>query len=128
MPEFARKSDGNSRAETGWVDARHRTRAMTPARLETGRSSGDCRGGGASIRPARAQCVHRYHGMTSKIIGPASPKSRQGKPTRHAQTYLSKRIKEGGQGVWGAIPMPPQAGLKESDADEIARWLAGGAK
>ena len=45
-----------------------------------------------------------------------------------AQVYLSKRMREGGQGVWGAVAMPPQAGLKENDADEIARWLAGGAK
>jgi cytochrome c len=37
-------------------------------------------------------------------------------------------MREGGSGVWGAIPMPAQAGLKEADAQAIAQWLLGGAK
>ena len=40
----------------------------------------------------------------------------------------AKRIKEGGQGVWGAVPMPPQAALKDSDVSAIARWIVEGGK
>ena len=67
--------------------------------------------------------------MTNRIIGPGFNEiAAKYEGRADAQVYLSKRIREGGQGVWGTVPMPPQAGLKENDVDEIARWLAGGAK
>ncbi|MGH6609497.1 MAG: c-type cytochrome, partial [Burkholderiaceae bacterium] len=69
------------------------------------------------------------HGMTNKIVGPGFDEiaaKYQGRADAHA--YLMKRIKEGGQGIWGNVPMPPQAALKDSDASVIARWLAEGGK
>jgi S-disulfanyl-L-cysteine oxidoreductase SoxD len=44
-----------------------------------------------------------------------------------AADYLLARIRQGGVGTWGQIPMPPQA-LDEADARAIAAWLAAGAK
>jgi cytochrome c len=49
----------------------------------------------------------------------------QGKPD--VEAYLVKKIKSGGEGVWGSVPMPPQ-GASTEDVQAIARWLAGGAK
>jgi cytochrome c551/c552 len=43
-----------------------------------------------------------------------------------AADYLAVKIRAGGSGVWGAIPMPPQP-LPEGDAKAIAQWLAAGA-
>ena len=68
------------------------------------------------------------HSTAQKIVGPAF---REIAP-RHADRkdvtdYLSARIRSGGQGVWGAVPMPPQA-LPEADARSIAAWIANGAK
>ena len=45
-----------------------------------------------------------------------------------AEAYLMGKIKAGGSGVWGAVPMPPQAQLKDDDAKAIAQWIAGGAR
>ncbi len=45
-----------------------------------------------------------------------------------AEAYLVRKIKEGGQGTWGAVPMPPQATLKDADLKAIASWILGGAK
>jgi cytochrome c len=42
-----------------------------------------------------------------------------------AVNLLSGKIKNGGQGVWGSIPMPAQA-LSVEEAGQIARWLTGG--
>ena len=44
-----------------------------------------------------------------------------------AAAYLTGKIRAGGSGVWGAIPMPAQ-GLPGADANAIAQWLADGAK
>lgn len=41
--------------------------------------------------------------------------------------YLVTKIRSGGSGVWGAIPMPAQT-LNDAQAHLIASWLAAGAK
>lgn len=40
--------------------------------------------------------------------------------------YLAGKIRSGGSGVWGAIPMPPQT-LADDEVQRIASWLAAGA-
>ena len=64
------------------------------------------------------------HAMDAKLLGPsfsAIAKKHAGKVD-----YLAGKIKGGGAGVWGAIPMPAQS-LSESEAKTIAAWLAAGA-
>jgi cytochrome c len=39
---------------------------------------------------------------------------------------LAGKIKAGGVGVYGQIPMPPQS-LPEADAKKIAEWISKGA-
>ncbi|HSV53726.1 MAG TPA: c-type cytochrome, partial [Burkholderiaceae bacterium] len=67
------------------------------------------------------------HGMDSKLVGP-SFKEIAGKYQGRgdAQSYLVGKIRTGGQGVWGAIPMPAQS-IGEADAQRVAQWLAQGA-
>jgi cytochrome c len=66
--------------------------------------------------------------MNNRIVGPAFTdiaKRHAGKP--ESVDYLTAKIRKGGQGAWGAIPMPAQGQLKEADLRAIAQWLAGGA-
>ncbi len=42
-----------------------------------------------------------------------------------ARSYLAGRIRSGGQGVWGAVPMPPQR-LEDEDAAQLAQWILAG--
>jgi cytochrome c len=39
-----------------------------------------------------------------------------------------RKVKQGGSGVWGAVPMPPQAHLKDDDIKAMVAWILGGAK
>lgn len=66
------------------------------------------------------------HGMQQKIVGPAF--SDIAKKHSGQADYLLGKIKAGSTGVWGSIPMPPQAQLSDDDAKIIAHWLAGTAK
>ncbi len=67
------------------------------------------------------------HGLDSKIVGPAFRDVAAKYGSRgDAQDYIAGRIRSGGQGLWGAIPMPPQS-LPEPDLQLIAAWLARGA-
>ena len=64
------------------------------------------------------------HGMDKKIVGPGFTEIAK----KHAGKvdYLAGKIKLGGVGVWGQIPMPAQA-LPEADARKIAEWISKGA-
>ena len=64
------------------------------------------------------------HGVSSRIVGPGFNEIAK----KHAgkADYLAAKIRSGGQGVWGSIPMPPQT-LSEADAKAIANWIAKGA-
>jgi cytochrome c len=69
------------------------------------------------------------HGIDQKIVGPAFrniAKKHVGSPDLTA--FLAAKIRNGGQGTWGAIPMPPQPQLSEADARAIAHWVATGAR
>lgn len=64
------------------------------------------------------------HGVDKKIVGPAFKevaKKYAGDAT--AQEKLVAKVKTGGKGVWGAIPMPPNPNLKKEDAEKIVAWL-----
>lgn len=65
--------------------------------------------------------------MDNKIIGPGFREiARKYAGRADAVDYLTGKIRAGGAGVWGAIPMPQQ-GLPAADARTIAQWLAQGA-
>ena len=64
------------------------------------------------------------HTMDKKLVGPSFVEIAR----RHAgkTDYLVGKIRSGGTGVWGGIPMPPQT-LPDADLRQIATWLASGA-
>ena len=65
------------------------------------------------------------HGMESRLVGPSfrdiSNKYKD-KDRLESENYLSGKIKSGGQGVWGAVPMPSQT-LNLQESMQLARWL-----
>jgi cytochrome c len=40
-----------------------------------------------------------------------------------AAARLATKMRAGGQGSWGNVPMPPNPGLAESDAQKLASWV-----
>ncbi len=42
---------------------------------------------------------------------------------KDADVKLAKKVREGGGGVWGGVPMPPQAQVTEEEALTLARWI-----
>ncbi len=63
------------------------------------------------------------HDINNKKVGPAFKdvaKRFAGQP--NIEEELSKRIKNGGVGTWGQVPMPPQ-NVTEEEAKELAKWI-----
>ncbi|MEP6608681.1 MAG: c-type cytochrome [Burkholderiaceae bacterium] len=131
IPEFARNQSGNLADQKRPLGP---MRGIDTVRYETRATAASVHDAAAALSAQPVDLLTRHactacHGMSSRIVGPGFAEIAgryQGRTD--AQTYLSKKIKEGGQGVWGAVAMPPQTGLKDADANEIARWLANGAK
>ena len=66
------------------------------------------------------------HGLNTKLIGPSFKDiSARYKTADGAVNLLSDKIKNGSQGVWGAIPMPAQT-LSVQESAQIAQWLVSG--
>lgn len=134
LPEFARNQHGNlaeqKRAigpyrgiDTTRYDAGKTQVAAAPAAATAAVAAP----GGAQLITANA-CT-ACHAVDSKVVGPSFREVGAKYANRpDAEAYLAKKIREGGQGVWGAVPMPPQAALKDADAQAIARWILAGAK
>ena len=42
---------------------------------------------------------------------------------RDAEAKLVKKVREGGSGVWGPSPMPPQTQVTQAEAQTLVRWI-----
>jgi cytochrome c len=72
---------------------------------------------------AKAKGCNACHDINAKKVGPSykdMAKKYAGKPD--AVAYLSERIKKGGAGVWGNVPMPPQ-NVTDEEAKKLAEWV-----
>ncbi|MCX2453114.1 c-type cytochrome [Pedobacter sp. PLR] len=72
---------------------------------------------------AKSDCIG-CHNKVTKVIGPTYEEI-AAKYTLDDATVelLSKKIIDGGKGVWGEIPMTPHANLSQDDAKEMVRYI-----
>jgi cytochrome c len=66
------------------------------------------------------------HQTDKKLIGPAYKdvaKKYKGQP--NAAAMLADKVKKGGTGVWGQIPMPPNASVPDGDVKKLVEWILG---
>ena len=71
----------------------------------------------AAVDAAKAkQLAQKYnclacHAVDKKLVGPAYEEvAKKYKGDKGAEAKLAGKVKSGGSGVWGAIPMPPKIG------------------
>ncbi|WP_460135640.1 c-type cytochrome [Pseudomonas sp. S1_E04] len=84
------------------------------------------------LQPAQAQdgpglfsskpCVG-CHTIDSKLVGPAlKDVAAKNAGVKDAATTLASHIKNGNQGTWGPIPMPPNQ-VTDDEAKVLAEWV-----
>lgn len=78
----------------------------------------------ASADLAKAKNCLACHAADKKIVGP-SYKDIAAKyaKDKDAVAKLAKKIREGGVGVWGQIPMPANPQVSEAEARTLATWV-----
>jgi len=64
------------------------------------------------------------HAVDKKILGPAYVDvAAKYKGDAKAAAYLQDKIKKGGSGVWGQVPMPPNTQVSDADIKTIVAWI-----
>jgi cytochrome c len=64
------------------------------------------------------------HGVDKKIVGPAFKEiAAKYKGDKSAEAKLEAKVKAGGKGVWGQVPMPPNPQVKDEDIKKIVAWV-----
>ncbi len=78
----------------------------------------------ASAELARSKNCMACHAAEKKLIGP-SYKDIAAKyaSDKDAVARLSKKVREGGVGVWGQIPMPANPQVSEDEANTLVKWV-----
>ena len=61
--------------------------------------------GAKTIGPTYAEVAKKYAGQ------------------KDAEAKLADKVKKGGQGVWGQVPMPPNAAVPDADLKALAKWV-----
>ncbi|CAM3668478.1 c-type cytochrome [Roseateles saccharophilus] len=132
LPDFARNNNGNLAAQQRLVGPQRGVDTTRPPGTPAAAPAQAAAAPPPSAAAATLALVKKHsctacHGMEQKLVGPgfAQVAAKYGTGA-DAEAYLAAKIKSGGQGQWGAIPMPAQA-LPEADLKAIAAWLAAGA-
>jgi cytochrome c len=131
LPEFARGSHGNLAEQN---------RAYGPFRgADTTRPPGAPPAAAAAAPPApreanpglslaRGSGCLACHAVEGARLGPSfRDLAARYRGDAQAPARLASKVRGGGQGAWGAVPMPPQPQLAEQDIAALVGWILEGA-
>jgi len=64
------------------------------------------------------------HAVDKKVLGPAyNDVADKYKGDAGAQAKLADKVKKGGSGVWGPVPMPPNAAVPDADIKTMVAYV-----
>ena len=63
------------------------------------------------------------HAIDKKLVGPAYKDVAAKYKGQNVAAKLEEKVKKGGSGVWGPIPMPPNAAVPDADIKKLVDWV-----
>ena len=64
------------------------------------------------------------HSVAEKVVGPAfKDVAAKYKGQKNAATMLAAKVRKGGSGVWGTVPMPPNPKVSDKDLKKLIAWV-----
>lgn len=77
---------------------------------------------------ANANACMGCHAVDRKLVGPSFQQiAAKYKGDAQAPVKLTRKVKEGGSGVWGMIPMPAHQSMSDADIRAVVDWVLAGA-
>jgi len=78
----------------------------------------------ASEELAKKYMCLTCHPVDKKLVGPAyHDVAVKYKGDKGAEAKLVEKVKKGGVGVWGQIPMPPNDKVPDADLKTLVKWV-----
>ena len=117
LPDFAHGTHGNLAEQQRPVGA---TKPAGVVALATATTV-------STFELARKSNCMACHQSDKRTIGPSFAEiAAKYKADAGAESRLMDKVKKGGGGIWGAIPMPPNA-LRDEDNRALVKWILSGA-
>lgn len=89
--------------------------------LATGTFAADSKAGEALLKSSGCAACHS---VDKKLVGPSFKDiAAKYKNDKGAEAALVKKVKAGGKGAWGEMPMPPNAHVKDADIKTVVQWI-----
>jgi len=83
----------------------------------------------ANLELAKKSNCMSCHQVDKKLVGPAyQDVAKKYAGQKDAEAKLFEKVKKGGKGVWGEVPMPPNSAVKDEDIKTLVKWILAGAK
>jgi len=72
---------------------------------------------------AKSACL-ACHAIDKKVVGPSYKEVAQKyADDAAAEAKLIEKVKKGGSGVWGSVPMPASPAVKDEDIKTLVQWI-----
>jgi len=69
-------------------------------------------------------CVACHVVKGAKTLGPAyADVAKKYAGQKDVEAKLVEKVKKGGQGVWGQVPMPPNTTVPDADVRALVKWI-----
>jgi cytochrome c len=73
---------------------------------------------------AKKNACTACHAIDKKVVGPAFKEvAAKYRNDKGAEAKLIDKVKKGGVGVWGQVPMPPNAAVSDADVKTLVKWV-----
>jgi cytochrome c len=73
---------------------------------------------------AKKNACTACHSVDKKIVGPAFKEvAAKYRNDKTAEAKLVEKVKKGGVGVWGQVPMPPNSAVSDADVKTLVKWV-----
>ena len=73
---------------------------------------------------AKAKNCMSCHAVDKKVVGPSyKDVAKKYAGNAGAAATLEAKVKKGGSGVWGTVPMPPNPAVSDADIKKLVAWI-----
>ena len=78
----------------------------------------------ANEEMAKKYACTACHAIDKKLVGPAYKEvAAKYRNDKGAEARLIEKVKKGGVGVWGQVPMPPNSQVPDEDVKKLVKWV-----
>ena len=73
---------------------------------------------------AKKNACTACHAVDKKLVGPSyKDVAAKYRSDKGAEAKLIEKVKKGGTGVWGQVPMPPNPAVPDADVRALVKWV-----